>query len=277
MTQDLNLFGIRFEKFFKNLNWQIQKKQLSNMKELKNISTLPPKEATKKECKKALSEYHQKLFKLQNVFYADGRYGLLVILQGIDTSGKDGTIRHVMACMNPMGIHVKSFKAPTDEERKHDFLWRVYPHIPKRSMLQVFNRSYYEDIIVPTINQSVSEKTLKHRYTLINELEHHLILNDIHVLKFFLHISSDKQKERIEERLTKPHKRWKYSKEDEKSAMEWDIFIDIYNELVNKCDDPKWHIIPSDKRWYRNYSVAKVLTEYLEKLDLKYPGIEERP
>lgn len=158
------------------------------MKALIKQTTLPPEGATKEKCKEELSEFRKRLFQLQNIFYADGRYGLLIILQGVDTAGKDGTIRHVMTCMNPMGLRVQSFKTPTEEEQKHDFLWRIYPHIPSKSMIQVFNRSYYEDIIIPVIGHSLSEDRVQHRMDLVNELEQHLLQNDIHVLKFLLHI-----------------------------------------------------------------------------------------
>lgn len=243
------------------------------MKVLKDISSLPPVDAIKGKCKEELKRYHKRLFELQNVFYADGRYGLLIILQGIDTSGKDGTIRHVMTCMNPMGLRVQSFKKPTDEQLKHDFLWRIYPHIPPKSMIQVFNRSYYEDITVPVVNKSLPKERLKHRLNLVNELEQHLVQNNIHVLKFFLHISQTEQKERIEERLSKPHKQWKYSTEDEKAAKRWGEYIDVYDMLIKHTTPIPWHIIPADKRWYRNYLVAKTITDYFEKLELKYPTI----
>lgn len=246
------------------------------MKRLKETATLPPNAASKSECKNELKAFHKKLFELQNVFYADGRYSLLIILQGMDTSGKDGTIRHVMTSMNPMGLRVKSFKKPTEDELKHDFLWRIYSHIPKKSRIQVFNRSYYEDIIVPEVNKSLSKEKIKHRINLIQELEEHFAQNNIHVLKFFLHISPEKQKERIKERLSDPHKRWKYSKEDEKSAKNWDKYTSIYDTVLKQCNKTPWHIIPSDKRWYRNYSVAKILTEYLEQLNLKYPNPQKK-
>ena len=246
------------------------------MKKLKEISTLPPEQASKRESKDYLTVFHKQLFELQNVFYADGRFGLLIILQGMDTSGKDGTIRHVMTCMNPMGLRVQSFKKPTEEEEKHDFLWRIYPHIPAKSMMEVFNRSYYEDIIVPSINGTLTEDKLKHRCKLINELEQHLVQNDIHVLKFFLHISQDEQKERIIDRLTKPHKRWKYSKEDDKAAEKWDAYTDIYDHVIGHCNEIPWHIVPADKRWFRNHTVAKILTEHLEQLNLKYPNPQNK-
>ena len=177
------------------------------MTKLKHISTLPPEGSSQKECNKALKGFHQKLFELQNIFYADARFALLIIFQGVDTSGKDGTIRHVMTSMNPMGVQVKSFKRPTTEELNHDFLWRIYPHFPAKGMIQVFNRSYYEDIIVPSIEGKHSKEELHHRCRLINDLEQHLELSDIHVLKFFLHISKSEQENRIKERMDQPHKR----------------------------------------------------------------------
>lgn len=246
------------------------------MKKLKHISTLPANEFNKKFCKDQLSILKKQLFELQNILYADGRYGLLIILQGKDTSGKDGVVRHVMTCMNPNGLRVKSFKKPTEEEEKYDFFWRIYPHIPARSMIQVFNRSYYEDVLVPSINKTNTEASFKHRCSLINELEQHLVLNNIHVLKFFLHISKEEQVERINERLTIPHKRWKYCKEDNKAAKQFDAYSEIYDKVIDQCSEVPWHIIPSDKRWYRNYSVAKIIAEHLKTLDLKYPNPQKK-
>ncbi|MBD98800.1 MAG: polyphosphate kinase [Verrucomicrobia bacterium] len=241
------------------------------MKKLIEISAMPPNYLTKKECKEQLTVFHKQLFKLQNRFYADGRFGMLIILQGMDTSGKDGTIRHVMSCINPMGLQVKSFKKPTEEEQQHDFLWRVYPHIPAKSMIQVFNRSYFEDILVPSVNNTINEERINHRYKLINQIEEHLLKNDIHVIKFFLHISKEEQAERIRERLTEPHKRWKYDVEDKNAAKKWNDYEKIYDQIISDCTHVPWNIIPADKRWYRNYKVAKTLVEYLEKLNLKYP------
>ena len=241
------------------------------MTKLKNIPTLPSETFSKKECNKELIKYKKNLFELQNIFYADNRFALLIIFQGVDTSGKDGTIRHVMTCMNPMGVQVKSFKQPTEEEMKHDFLWRVYPHFPAKGIIEVFNRSYYEDILVPSIEEKLSKEELRHRCQLINSLEQHLELSNIHVVKFFLHISKEEQKKRIKERLTQPQKRWKYAKEDEAAADKWGNYIEVYDMLINKCDKYPWHIIPADKRWYRNFAVAKVLTNHLESLHLKFP------
>ena len=242
------------------------------MVELEHISTLPPEEADKAETKQALKKLGKELFQLQNKFYADGRYSMLIVLQGLDTSGKDGTIRHAFRGMNPQGVQVTSFKKPTADELKHDFLWRVYPHFPKKGMIKVFNRSYYEDILVPATNKSLSEDVLRHRINLINELEHHLLANDTLILKFYLHISADEQIERIEERKTKPHKRWKYAIEDELVPMQWGDYRNAYHTILNACDHLPWHIIPADKRWFRNYTAAKIVAEQLEKLNLEYPN-----
>ncbi|AEL28230.1 PPK2 family polyphosphate kinase [Cyclobacterium marinum] len=242
------------------------------MIELDNISTLPPKEAIKMETKNALKKIRKELFHLQNKFYADGRYSMLIVLQGLDTSGKDGVIRHAFSGMNPQGVQVTSFKKPSADELKHDFLWRIYPHFPEKGKIRVFNRSYYEDVLVPSVNKSLSGDVLDHRINLINELEHHLLANNTLILKYYLHISADEQVERIEERKTKPHKRWKYTKEDELVPNQWDDFRDAYDTLLNACDHLPWHIIPADKRWFRNYTAAKILAEQLEKLNLKYPN-----
>ncbi len=241
------------------------------MKELLQISTLPTNKYSKKFCNDALKEMHKKLFKLQDVFYADARFGLLIIFQGIDTSGKNGSIRHVMSSMNPMGVVVKSFIKPTTEELQHDFLWRVYSNFPAKGVIEVFNRSYYEDILVPTLSSTLSKERIEHRYQLLDHLENHLELNNIHVIKFFLHISKKEQLKRIEERLTKPHKRWKYSEQDKKAAERWEDHLKVYQTIINKCCVKSWNIIPSDKRWYRNYAVAKIITSHLESLQLKYP------
>jgi PPK2 family polyphosphate:nucleotide phosphotransferase len=241
------------------------------MIKLNEYPTIPDEKYSKKECRKELKSFQERLFELQNVFYADNRFSLLIVFQALDTAGKDGSIRHVMSCMNPMGVQVTPFKQPTVEELSHDFLWRVYPHFPSKGMIQVFNRSYYEDILVPSIQKKLSTEAINHRCELINRIEEHLQANETHVLKFFLHVSNDEQNKRIKERLTQPHKRWKYKENDSIVAKEWSDYMEVYNMIVNTCNKPDWHIIPADKRWYRNYAVAKVLTNYLESLHLKFP------
>ena len=241
------------------------------MIDLSKIDTFPPGDSHKAKTKKNLKKLRKELFQLQNKFYADGRYSILIILQGVDASGKDGTIRHAFSSMNPQGVQVKSFKKPTEDERQHDFLWRIYPHFPEKGMIKIFNRSYYEDILVPSVEKTLSEDVLQHRINLINELEHHLGANNTVILKFYLHLSEEEQKKRIEERKTKPHKRWKYAKEDELVPKRWDEYRSAYHTLINACSHLPWHIVPADKRWYRNWFVANKLLETLEQLNLTYP------
>lgn len=241
------------------------------MVELDNIPTAPAEGTDKEASKWHLEELRRELFDLQNVFYADGRYGLLIVLQGMDASGKDGICRHVMSAMNPMGVQVKSFKKPTEAELEHDFLWRIYPHFPPKGMIQVFNRSYYEDILVPSVEGTFSDEVIAHRYNLIDTIEHHLNINNIHVLKFFLHISREEQAERIAERKVAPHKKWKYDHADEISDAKWNKYRQTYEKLLNNCCDNPWHIIPADKRWYRNEQVAIILRDHLKGLNLQYP------
>ena len=218
-----------------------------------------------------LKKIKKELFSLQNKFYAEGRFGLLIVLQGVDTSGKDGTIRHAFSAINPMGIQVTSFKKPTALELKHDFLWRIYPHFPAKGMIAVFNRSYYEDILVPAVNKTLSKNDIHHRCKLINELEEHLVRNDIHILKFFLHISADEQKERIKERKNKPHKKWKYDIADDMAPKEWNDYMKSYSMLIESCNQHPWQVIPADKRWHRNFKVAEIVLNHLNSLKLKYP------
>lgn len=234
-------------------------------------STLPPQEAEKAAYKASLKELRDALFKLQNVFYADNRYSLLIVLQGLDTSGKDGVIRHALSSMNPQGVQVKAFKKPTEEELRHDFLWRIYPQLPAKGMIKVFNRSYYEDVLVPAAHKSLPEEVLQHRYRLISQLEEHLILNHTHILKFFLNISPEEQLKRIDERKHQAHKRWKYTKEDELIPGMWQDYARAYEKVFEWCNEVPWHIIPADKRWYRNFRVAEVVHEKLQQLDLQYP------
>ncbi len=240
--------------------------------DIRKLPTAPPKGTDKSVSKGHLVSLRQELSELQNVFYADGRFGLLIILQGMDASGKDGVCRHVMSAMNPMGVQVTSFKKPTEAELQHDFLYRIYPHFPAKSRIRVFNRSYYEDILVPTVEGLYGKERINDRYKLINTIERHLQVNNIHVLKFFLHLSREEQAERIAERKTIQHKKWKYDHADNISDEKWDHFQETYSQLFNDCDNTPWHIIPADRRWYRNEQVAIILRDHLKGLGLEYPG-----
>jgi PPK2 family polyphosphate:nucleotide phosphotransferase len=242
------------------------------MKNINTISTNPPKGISKKEANSDLIKLREKLFMLQNFFYAERKHSLLIILQGMDTSGKDGTIRHVFSCINPQGCNVKSFKTPTEEEKLHDFLWRIYPHLPEKGMMEIFNRSHYEDILFPVVHNSINKKEIEKRHEIISNVEEHLQNNNTIILKFFLHISEKEQKKRIKLRLTDPEKKWKYNVNDKKEAKNWDEYIAAYQNVLNGCSKKTpWIIVPADKKWYRNYLVANTIVETLENLKMKYP------
>lgn len=243
------------------------------MIELDKINTSAPGGAKKKAMNRELTALHKRLFSLQNVLYAEGRHPILIILQGMDTAGKDGAIRHVFSCVNPMGCNVKSFKAPTEEEQNHDFLWRIYPYLPAKGMMQIFNRSHYEDILVPSIHGTLSTAAIEERYHFINCFEKQIHASGTVILKFFLHISKKEQAKRIEARKQDPHKKWKYDKSDEREAKSWETYSRVYESILQRCSpEIPWHIVPADQKWYRNYYIANRIVEQLENLNLKYPS-----
>ncbi|MEO1262521.1 MAG: PPK2 family polyphosphate kinase [Bacteroidota bacterium] len=239
---------------------------------LKDFPTEAPHKFNKTNSKTALDELQKELFLLQNVLYAEGKHPILIVLQGMDTSGKDGTIRNVFSCVNPMGCNVKSFKAPTPEELRHDFLWRVYPNLPAKGMIQIFNRSHYEDILVPSVTKSHSKNIIERRFGHINIFEKRLAEAGTVILKFFLHISRKEQKRRIQRRLNDPRRQWKYDKSDKAAAKKWDAYHATYEEVLTRCSpEIPWNIVPSDDKWYRNYFIAKTLVAQLRALKLKFP------
>ena len=242
---------------------------------MKNINALPtraPDSIKKKNAKAELLKLQHQLAALQNLFYAEGKHALLIILQGMDTSGKDGTIRHVFSCVNPQGCRVKSFKTPTEEEKLHDFLWRIYGNLPEKRMIQIFNRSQYEDILFPVVHGWLDKKEIAERHAVINKIEEHLQNNKTIILKFYLHISKKEQSKRLKVRLTNPEKKWKYNAADKKEAKNWNEYMAAYQEVFDGCHKTNpWHIIPADEKWYRNYLVANTMVEALEKLKMEYP------
>lgn len=234
--------------------------------------TSPSDEIEKKATTKELEDLKEELFKLQSILYAENKRSLLIVLQGMDTSGKDGTIRHVFTCVNPQGCRVHSFKAPTIEEASHDFLWRIHAQAPQAGMIQIFNRSQYEDILYPTVHKTFDNAEIEKRYDKINRFEDDLRDRGTTILKFFLHISLKEQKERIANRLKDETKRWKYSKNDTKEEQYWDKYMETYEKIVNRCSpEVPWTIVPADHKWYRNYVVAKKLVETMKALKLQYP------
>lgn len=230
----------------------------------------------KDTAEKELKDLIKEMADLQNVMYASKQASLLIVLQGMDASGKDGLIRNVFSGVNPQGCVVKSFKAPTEEECSHDFLWRIHPHAPAKGMFQLFNRSHYEDILYPTVHKTFSKDEIKRRYTAINHFEEHLQSSGTVILKFYLHISPKEQAERLQKRIEDPTKHWKYNAADKIEAGNWEKYMAVYEKIFEKCGKAiPWHIVPADNKWYRNVVIARKVVETLKALDMKYPGFTE--
>jgi PPK2 family polyphosphate:nucleotide phosphotransferase len=208
--------------------------------------------------------------------YAENRRAVLLVLQGMDTSGKDGTIRTVMTGVNPQSFQIVSFKQPSPEELDHDFLWRIHKAVPRRGEIGIFNRSHYEDVLIVRVHKLVSEREWRGRYDRINEFEELLTEEGLTVVKCFLHISKDEQRKRLQARLDKPRKRWKFNKNDLLGRELWDDYQQAYEDALTKCNTHHcpWHIIPADRKWYRNLVVSKILRQTLEKLDPQFPDAE---
>lgn len=244
---------------------------------LEEISTRAPEDLDKSDTKDALKAILERLDDLQNLFYASGKHSLLVILQGMDASGKDGVIRQVFTSMNPQGVQVTSFKSPTEQELEHDFLWRIHQHAPGRGMVGIFNRSHYEDILITRVHGWCDDELARKRMKAINDWESLLVNhNNTSILKFYLHISAAEQKERLDERMTNPAKMWKYNKKDYKEAEFWDSYMKAYEDCFEQCNCVPWTIVPSDQNWYKEYVIATKVKEALEAMNMKYPGLEEK-
>ncbi len=248
---------------------------MSHKIKLDDIPTVPDEKITEEEAAKESLHLVDKLIKIQGKLYAQKKYAVLIVLQGMDASGKDSAVKKVFSGVNPAGCNVKAFKAPTEEEAAHHFLWRVSKACPEKGYIQIFNRSHYEDILVPVLNKTVSHKLIKERYNEINAFERGLIKDNTIVMKFYLHVSHQEQLNRLEERKTDEQKRWKYQKGDVLAISQHDEFKKIYQSIFKHCsNEGPWHIIPSDKKWYKNYAILKEIIETLEKYDIKYPKID---
>jgi PPK2 family polyphosphate:nucleotide phosphotransferase len=228
---------------------------------------------SKGETKDELERNGERLRELQDVLWAEGKHALLIVLQAMDAGGKDGTIEQVMHGVNPQGCHVTSFKVPTEEELDHDYLWRVHKATPRRGYIGIFNRSHYEDVLVVRVHSLVPEAVWQQRYEQINQFEKLLADTGTTILKFFLHISKEEQKERFEARLGDPRKNWKFSMGDVKERGHWDDYMRAYEDALNRCSTPwaPWHVIPANHKWYRNLAVSQIVIGALEKLDMHYP------
>ena len=227
----------------------------------------------KKAAEKKNLAIEDQLDDLQDVFYASRQYKLLIVLQGMDTSGKDGTVRHVMSGFNPAGVQVVSFKKPTPIELDHDYLWRVHQHTPGSGEITIFNRSHYEDVLVVRVHNLVPDKVWKKRYRHINEFERMLVDSGTIILKFFLHISADEQKKRLQARCDDKHKQWKFAVGDIEERKLWNEYQKAYEDAITETSTKHapWYIVPADVKWYRNYIVGTIVRDTLKGLKLKYP------
>ncbi|BAZ13940.1 hypothetical protein NIES4071_57800 [Calothrix sp. NIES-4071] len=244
------------------------------------LAALDPNECEdygkKKHVEEELERQRKRIQNLQERLYAEHQRSLLIVLQAMDTGGKDGTIKHVFGGLNPQGCQVWSFKKPSDDEANHDFLWRYHQRAPQRGMISIFNRSHYEDVLVVRVKELVAKEVWQERYHLINEFEHMLTLNNIRVIKFFLHISKDEQKRRLESRLEDPSKHWKFSSNDIKERKYWDDYQTAFEDAINNCSTAyaPWYVVPANKKWYRNLVVARTIADTLESMNPQYPPAE---
>lgn len=224
---------------------------------------------------KACDRLTRRLEHLQELLYADHRYAVLVVLEGMDAAGKDGTIRHVFEGVNPQGVKVAHFGVPTVEERDHDFLWRIHPHTPAKGEIVIFNRSHYEDVLVPRATRAAPKAIWKRRYRMINEFERTLAREGTTVLKFFLHVSEAEQKRRLQARLDDPTKHWKFSVADLPARGLWSQYQLAYEDILRQTSTQwaPWYIVPSDKKWFRDWVVSNALVDTLAGFDLTWPAL----
>lgn len=247
-----------------------------------NLSKWDPDETLlvpdgKKRGELDLVKHTERLAVLQELLYAEGKHKLLVVLQAMDTGGKDGTIRHVFKGVNPAGVRVAAFKQPTGQELAHDFLWRAHAQVPAQGEIAIFNRSHYEDVLVVRVHKLVPKAVWRQRYDQINDFERLLAQTGTTILKFYLHIDKDEQKKRLESRLQNPHKRWKFRRADLEERKLWPDYQQAYEGALSHTStkEAPWYIVPANAKWYRNVVVVRVIVEALEKLKMSYPKPED--
>jgi PPK2 family polyphosphate:nucleotide phosphotransferase len=231
----------------------------------------PP--GTEKNAASMLDADKVRLHELQAMLYAERKHSLLICLQGMDTSGKDGTISHIFGAMNPQGCRVAAFKAPTAEELAHDFLWRIHKEVPATGEVVVFNRSHYEDVLVARVHRLVAKGVWSARYDQINSFEEALVEQGTHIVKFFLHISKREQLKRLKDRIDDPSKHWKLSETDYAERKHWEEYARAYEELLSRCSTKHapWYVVPADHKWFRNLAIARIVVGHLEGLKMRYP------
>jgi len=227
----------------------------------------------KNEAQKELEKLNARLEAQQELLYAEHKHKVLVILQAMDTGGKDGVIRHVFEGVNPQGVRVAAFKVPTAEEMDHDYLWRVHRQVPGRGEMVIFNRSHYEDVLVVRVHKLVPESVWSQRFEQINRFERMLVEEGTTILKFYLHIDRDEQKKRLEARRDDPSKQWKFNPGDLKERQLWDNYMKAHEEAISRTSTTHapWHVVPANRKWYRNLIIASILVDALENLNMKYP------
>jgi PPK2 family polyphosphate:nucleotide phosphotransferase len=242
---------------------------------LNEISTRAPKDTDKAETKEKIEKMRAEFSELQNLLFASNTYSLLVVIQGLDASGKDGAIRNVFSSANPQGVSVVSYKVPTEEEYAHDFLWRIHKNTPRKGMIQIFNRSHYEDVLVTRVHRWCDDKSAELRMKAINDfedlLQHH---NNTHILKFYLHVSAEEQSTRLKERMEDPAKMWKYNEKDFAEAELYNEYHKVYEDCFENSKVP-WRIVPADQNWYKEYLMLKAILETLRSLNMKFPGLKK--
>ncbi len=228
---------------------------------------------SKDDAKAELETARERLEALQELLFAEHVHKVLIVLQGMDTSGKDGVIRHVFDGVNPQGVNVASFKQPTPGELDHDYLWRIHRRVPGRGEIMIFNRSHYEDVLIVRVHGNISDEDTERRYRQINEFERMLVEEGTTILKFFLHVSRDEQKKRLSARLSDPTKHWKFSYTDVRERAFWNDYTRAYTELLGSTStaDAPWYVIPANKKWYRNVVISKIIVSALTGLDMKFP------
>ena len=242
-----------------------------------DLSKIDPRDAgtfaDKDKAKAGIAEDAAAIDSLQNRLYAEGKRSLLVVLQGIDCAGKDGTVRAVFNICGPIGVKVASFKAPSPEELAHDYLWRIHEVCPPRGYIGIFNRSHYEDVLVVKVKKYASPEAIEKRYTEINAFEQMLAQNGTTILKFMLHISKDEQAARLRDRIASPEKRWKFNPADLEDRALWDDYMAAYETAVNRCSTQQapWYVIPADRNWARNAAISRIVRETLERMNPQYP------
>ncbi len=235
----------------------------------------PTYDGDKQTAKEEIIHLNEQLEVLQELLYAGHQHAILRILQGMDTCGKDGTIEHVFEGVNPQGVRVANFKVPTAQELAHDYLWRVHRETPGKGEIVIFNRSHYEDVLVVRVHEMVPEKVWRKRYKQINNFERTLAEEGTIILKFFLHISMDEQKQRLSDRLADPAKHWKYNPGDLKERALWKDYVEAYEDAIEETstEHAPWYIIPADRKWFRNLTIASILVKTLKDLDLQPTGV----